>query len=309
MTALKPLDAALIAAYKSLATRLQDILPQHAPQATLGRTQALHIIAALHGVANWQTLLARPHRERLPDTPALVTLDRALAQRGVHVPAAVLPRLLDGLNPLTFTVLEENISDIPAKTTVTLSLLLHGPITPDPLRRLLLAEFERVSARTGFRYHAHPTSIFIWAYSSEAHDQGKAGHQAGMLQRSHADFQAGRPPKVTVDLDLIRAVQQPETVHFGLPEQTRRAIFRDHCRVTARARIATDEAHPVGPENTLETMRLNERYKCARLEEWNTLLAARHGLTDAQYHEVVVEGMTRYWPMTPMQDTATKTIP
>ena len=309
MTAPNPLEAALIGTHKLLAERLQDALSFHAPQATLGHTQSLHVIAALHGVSNWQTLLTCPHRERLPDTPALMALDRALAQRGLHVPASVLPLLLDGLNPLTCTVLKEDISDVPVKTTVAVSLLLHGPITPAPLRRLLLAEFERVSTRTGFRYHPHPTSIFIWAYSSEAHDQGKAGHQAGMLQRSHADFQAGRPPKVTVDLDLIRAVQQPETLRFGLPEQTRRAIFRDHCRVTARARIAADEAHPVGPENTREAMRMNEHYKVARLEEWNTLLAARHGLTGEQYHEVVLEGMTRYWPMTPMQDTATETIP
>lgn len=308
MTITTPTDAALVAAHKAMAQRLRARLPHYAPQAQLSHVQALHVVATLHGVPTWQTLQAHPDRSLLPDAPACTAAHRALADRNVHIPPLKLAQLLSELPLPLWRVLEEEVYDVPMKTQVAVSIVLEGRVTEISLRNLLQAEYDRVQALTGFRFHPQPTAIFTWAYPSEAHHQGGAGQWAGMVQRSHSDFMAGRAPEFTIKTSMLNALQEPEITRFGLPESMRRVIFLDHCRVTNRARLEADAAHPIGAQNTLESVGLNQDFKRARLKAWNALLATQHGITPEQLDQLIVEGLTAHWPIAPLWDTQTQTV-
>ncbi|UQN10829.1 hypothetical protein [Deinococcus sp. QL22] len=301
--------AAHTAGHKFLAKRLVQEVRTCVPASPLSHVQALHIVAALYGLPNWQTLEARPTQPRLAELAAQPAVQAALEARNVPDARRLSMHLITVKTPVTASVLNEEISDGSLKTQIELALLLTGHLTPEGIHTVLEEEFHRQTQRTGFRFHSRLTSIYIWAFASEAHYASGAGQIIGMVNRSSADLQEGKAPEFSIYSDRIDAFQTPANTSFGLSESTRRTIFLDHCRVTNRARLAADQRYPTDQKVTREVIRSNQEYKHKRLMEWDHQIAEKHGLSETNYHDIIVEAMVRDWPMATLSDTQTQTIP
>lgn len=298
--------AALQAGHKQLAHQIrQDLLSDGI---SLSHVQCLHVVAALYGLPNWNTLQARPHAPRLPLDRAVPAVTTALSQRMQQSHEHLVQRIAELPTPLAYTVLNEDRTDNPMKSQVALSILLIGEITEPSLRTLLKETFHSQLSRTDFSWHPHPNSIFIWAYASEGQYQSGAGQWAGMIMRSAHDTQVGNPEKMDINPGLIRALSQPKEERFGLSDSERRLLFLDHCRATNRARIAADDAFPIGSEDTRRDIQRNQTDKRARLDKLDAQLATRYKLTIEQLQDILVEGMTQYWPMGALTDTRIESL-
>ncbi|MBZ9715844.1 glyoxalase superfamily protein [Deinococcus multiflagellatus] len=293
--------AACQAGQKQLAHAIRHDLAQRGVE--FSHLQCLHVVAARYGLDSWNVLQARPLAPQLHPSAAAAGIMRALLKRGLTADAELGEQLAALPVPLTYTVLDESLTDYAAKAQVALSLLLVGDLTDAAVRQLLEDVFEAQCLRTDFSARPSPNSVFVWAYASEAQFRSDAGHWAGMVMRSADDWRTGRPATYDVKSALIRAVQTPAEERFGLSEPRRRQLYLDHCRATNRARVTADQAYPIDAQDSLNSVRANQAHKHAELERWEARLQVAFGVTAEQLHEIVVEGMTKYWPMSTIRDT------
>src|ERR671922_1382323 len=69
------------------------------------------------------------------------------------------------ISSLNYTVLKEEIDDVPAYTNVLTKVLVSEQITKDSLQRLLNQLYSDIMKRK-FKYHDVPHTIYIWLYAS-----------------------------------------------------------------------------------------------------------------------------------------------
>ncbi len=93
---------------------------------------------------------------------------------------------------IEYTVLNENIHDTPARTQVTLEVLVSGEFSRKGLMVLLNDLCARIQVREDFVYHQHPTHILIYAYTSEA--SPGLDEWVAMLAKSYAD----KEPRISI---------------------------------------------------------------------------------------------------------------
>lgn len=211
-------------------------------------------------------------------------------------------------NDVTFRVLHEDVSDTGLKTQIAAAVLVEGDVTSVSLERLLVRLFTAYTQRVGFQYRVTPNSIYIWAYPSEAHYRSGAGQWVAMISRSAAATTQGQAPTLTVSHTRLAALRQQPMEHFGLPEELRRLIFQDVCRIENAARIAPDAAHPVLATVTREELEQHVVMKRRLIDEGKGRLARAHALDVEQLTKIVVEGLEFNWPMANLNDVTTATI-
>lgn len=296
MAAYPTLEAAHTAGHKALAHHLSATL--QANGLTLSHVQALHVVAGLHGLPNWNTLHARPATPRLSLEAARPQVQGSLQRRGLPVSSALLDQLCALPTPVNFTVHEQQITDVPAHTKVSESLILTGQVDEPALRQVLHGEFQRLSQLQGFTYRPHPESVFLWAFLSEAQAASNAGLFAGRLKRSVDDFRNGVAPQLTIQSSVLQASRAHLAYRFGLAPETRVAAFLDVCRAENRARILADQQYPNPQE-----FRPHQRHMMALRETWLTEIAQAHQISVDDLHAIMGEGLSLHWPMDSLSAT------
>lgn len=300
MTAFQTLDLAQTAGHKQLAQLLAQAV-REAGQ-TLSHVQALHCVASLHGLPNWNTLEARPATPRLNPVGAAPALAKALQARQVTLSDDHIRRLAALPTPINYVAVED-IIDTPSKSQVAATLILTGQVTEAELRKLLLSEYERYAHSTGFNFRQHPNSIFIWAYMTQEQADSGAALWAGMGMRSAYDFQTGKPFEITIRPEVIASHYTHLPQRFGLSAEQRKRVFLDHCRATNRARVLADGEYP-----DVKDVDPNQTKKRELLERWNTQIAERFGIPADAVDDIAVEGLMHKWPMDTLSATQIESL-
>jgi len=214
-------------------------------------------------------------------------------QRAVAPPAA--------RTALTYEIVKEHVDDTFIKTEVYLKVVVSGNVTEAGLRQLLDELYSKVAARTGFRYHSRPNSIFVYAYASNEH--AASGPFMGAIMKSASETQ----PSVMIDEQQIAEWGKPPETKFGLSEDQRRRIWTETIRAEDRAAKEAEERYPepdpLGPsysqaaawEQLDKQLDVEERLS----KEYKAGVARKHGITDAQLREIGIEGSTKSWPFPP----------
>lgn len=196
-----------------------------------------------------------------------------------------------------YTVLDEDIYDAPVKTQVTLELLISKDISKEGLMALLKHLYEKNRQRSGFKYHKHPTNIFIYAYPSKEHADSGMGQWVGMLAKAYDDVE----PEITINEEFLTQLKKKPEEKLGLTETKRRSIFAEIIKVAHRANKEADRKYPdlkPGHSRTagLAQMKRWASFNNELVDKYENELAEKYSLTREQFDEIGLEGAVKSWP-------------
>jgi len=146
-----------------------------------------------------------------------------------------------------YSILDEELYDVPIKTQVTLNVLVSGEISDRSLRALLNQLYSSTKARRGFKYHDSPTNIYIYAFTSKERAESGMGQWIAMLQKSYDDVK----PTISINERQIAQLSAKPEELFGLPEEKRKEIWKELVLVEDRARKEAEERYPLDPTQSL----------------------------------------------------------
>ena len=207
---------------------------------------------------------------------------------------------ISNLSVPEYTVLDEDVYDAPVKTQVTLKLLVSGEISKSGLTALLNDLYAKTRVRSGFKYHDHPTNIFINAYISKEHAESGMGQWVAMLAKSYDD----KEPEISINEQQLKQLKARPEEKFGLPEEKSRLIFAEIVKAEDRAEKEADKKYPdLKPGEPgysraagIEQMKRRGEFKDKLKNEYKDQLAKNYGLTREQLNQIGTEGVVKDWP-------------
>ena len=107
--------------------------------------------------------------------------------------------------PLSYTILDEEVSDTPEKTMVILTIHVKGDITKDPLKELLKTLYNETRDRTDFQHHPSPTNIKIYAFARADSVDQKRNDWIARVIKGRFDMK----PQITINASVLRALSEP----------------------------------------------------------------------------------------------------
>ncbi len=188
--------------------------------------------------------------------------------------------------PLEYVVLNEEVHDVPIKTQVQLDILLSGEITEKALRALLKNLYSSIKTRKGFKYHEHPTNIYIYAYTSRAQQQSSMGLWAGMLALSYGD----KTPTIKIDKEYLTTIKAGPEKKFGLSETQRMQIFREIVKAEDDAMNAAINKYPNDGMKQIDYERQQAKANKENLRK-------KYRLSKEELDKIGFEGVMKKWPM------------
>jgi hypothetical protein len=183
-----------------------------------------------------------------------------------------------------FRIAAEDVSDIPIKTQVEQHIVVSGKITEDNLRELLRRQHAEIVSRSGFKYHASPTNVYIYLYDTEDRANAGQGLWLAMSQMSFGETEQ----QITVKSDQIERIGEEPQDKFGLAEAERQGIYKEAARLE---RTATDEAIERYPSDISRQLEFERRQK----EKYREQLAAKYKLTSEELQATLLEGVIKQW--------------
>ena len=196
-----------------------------------------------------------------------------------------------------YSILSEDVYDIPLKTQVELNILVSGEISETGLKALLNKLYSSTKAKKGFKYHNSPTNIYIYAFTSKERAESGMGQWIAMLQESPGDL----GPRISISKRQIAQLGAKPEERFGLSETNRIEIWKEYVLAEDRAWEKAEERYPFNTglsqsqfqkqaeKLTLFRQQLEKQYKGE--------LAKKYGLTLEQLKEIADEGVTKDWPL------------
>ena len=183
-----------------------------------------------------------------------------------------------------YTLLDEFLDESPGKTQVTMNILVPESATDQELTALLSQLLQDASRRTGFRHHAHPTVIGIYAYASREHAELGMGQWEAMVAKTPLN------PEPPVRIRLGRRAVEECANRFGLTMQKRMAAYKQLVRAERRGHAEAEREFPTDfSRRSEQAHQLGEQYKQD--------LADELGITRDQLDEIGTEGLLQNWPM------------
>jgi hypothetical protein len=195
--------------------------------------------------------------------------------------------------------------DAPVKTQVELRVVVTEKPTPAQLRAMLETLFGNVRRRTGFKYHSHPTAVYIYVHAKQCVDTRGDGW-IGMLAFNDALGKDG--PDITINIDRLDAVFLPPEDKFGLTEEQRKRVYWELAAIEDNARVTAEEKHPLPKPNApgyseeeVSFAVRKQRQLAGRIESMHKRrLGEQYELTEEQLLKIATEGTLKGWPMPPL---------
>lgn len=196
-------------------------------------------------------------------------------------------------NLLKHSVLNEEVDDNIAKTQVAVDILLQDKIiSEEGIRNLLNELYDQIKNRTGFRYHDHPTAIYIYAYSSREKADSGMGQWVGMLSKNHDDTK----PQIRISETQLRAVNIIAEEKFEFKEEERQKIWKKIAKIELKAQGGADHKYPINhPDATEEDMEKNAQLNYKLQEKYQKELAKEYKTTVAILDSISNEAIEKGW--------------
>ncbi len=191
---------------------------------------------------------------------------------------------------------EDVVSDVPLKTQIERDLLVAPDITKGALRNALLAHYNELKQKTGFKHHNPPTHIFIVAYPSEEYLAAGRMSSIGSL----LVIKRGKPQISIKDSYFDSRGKQVEMTS-ALAEKTRKQIWRELAGAEDKALTLAERKHPGWD---METIQKRVPYMEAMEKKFRGQICRRHGVTDKQLDSIMSEGIQKLWPQPDIGETA-----
>ncbi len=189
-----------------------------------------------------------------------------------------------------YEVVLDDSSDTPIKTQVELRITLDKRPSESELRALLRSLYEKAKKRSGFKFRAHPSAVYIYAFAKKNYHKNSGASWIGMLSYVPDD----KEPTISVNSSSLKAQFEQSSTRFGLTKSKRKRIYWELFKITDKAQREADRKVP-NPK-TLEdfTRQAGEFNKFHA--RYLKLLLRKYRITDKQRVQITVEGVQKNWP-------------
>ncbi len=196
---------------------------------------------------------------------------------------------------LNYTVLKDEVYDAPIKTQVDLEILINDTLYSEQnIRDILSFLYGKVKKRTGFKHHTHPTSIYIYAYSTMEKAKSGWGLWVGMISKSHNESK----PKIEISDTQLNSLTEKPVEKFGLSEKIRIEIWKKYILVERRARKEADLKYPLNKDKmSMDYMKKNGILSSNLKEKYGKELAEEFEITIIILDDISLEGLTKGWAL------------
>lgn len=196
---------------------------------------------------------------------------------------------------LKYEILKNDITDVPLKTQVALTIVLTDETTKinkETVSKLLANLYKRAKSRSGFKYHTHPTNVYIWAFTTKDKANAGMGQWVGMI--SDAANETNPDLKIS-DIQLNSLVLKPVD-RFGLPETIRLEIWHKAINVEDRAQKEADLKYPMDKKGITRSYILKYTNYRDKLEvKYESELVREYVITNAILDSISFEASHKGW--------------
>jgi hypothetical protein len=196
-------------------------------------------------------------------------------------------------NLLKYSILKENIDDIPIKAQVELFVLIEDTaITEQSVRDLLNHLYNKTIRRKGFRYHKNPTSIYIYTFTTKEKAESGMGQWVGMISKSHAD----NNPKITINEIQLNAIKEFSTDRWELTHKQRQKIWEKSILAEDKAQNEVDLKYPIDKPGITNDDMINNADLMRKLsEKYKNEIAKEYNIDKAIIDSIGIEGAIKGW--------------
>ena len=194
---------------------------------------------------------------------------------------------------LSYTILKNEVYDAPVKTQVTINLLITDTvITEQKVRELLTSLYDKTKERTGFKYHTHPTNIFIYAYVTKEKAISGQGQWIGMISKSFDDKQ----PKIDISEIQFQSLILKPVEKFGLSMKLRLEIWNKIFKIEDNAQKQADIKYPLDKADiTMEDIKKNGVLGDKLIGKYKKELCLEYAIDIKIVDSIGVEGIIKGW--------------
>lgn len=198
---------------------------------------------------------------------------------------------------LNYSIIKDEVYDIPIKTQVQLDVLLSDTIiTEQKVRELLSYLYDKTISRTGFKYHSYPTNIFIYVYSTKAKAESGMGQWIGMISTSFSEDR----PAIYISNEQLNSLILKPIDKFGLSEVIRLEIWNNYIKLQDMAQMEADMKYPL-TYSGIEMGNIDKNgdlyYKLQK--KYKKQLATEFKIDIAIIDSIKVEGILKGWAIPP----------
>ena len=197
-------------------------------------------------------------------------------------------------NLLNYKIIKNDVYDAPIKTQVQLDvLILEKSFSEKKVRDLLQFLYDKTISRTGFKYHANPTNIFIYVFSSKEKAESGMGQWVGMISKSYDDSN----PTINISETQLNSQSMKSLSKFGLTENERIEIWNKSIKIEDKAQKEADKKFPLNKIGiTMNEIKKNTTLSEKLIEKYKKELAEEYKIKKEVIDSISVEGLTKGWP-------------
>jgi len=194
---------------------------------------------------------------------------------------------------LSYSIYKEDISDIPAKTQVSIDILIEDKqFSEKQITNLLNQLYNKTITRSGFKYHKNPTNVFIYAYTSKEKANSGMGQWVGMIQKGFND----KTPTISISERQFNSMAETQDEKWNLTYQQRKDIWIKLISAEDRALKEAEKKYPTDkPGITNEELIKSTDYKNELETKYKLNVINEYGVKKNIIDSIVYEGIKMGW--------------
>jgi len=195
---------------------------------------------------------------------------------------------------LKYSVIEEDISDTPLKTQVSMNILLEDieNVTEEKLEILLNYLYNQQISRKGFKHHDHPNTILIYAYVTKEKSDAGMGQWVAMISKMYDDTK----PDFDISETQFNSLTATEQEKWGLTQKQRQKIWDKIIYAERNAQKEADKKHPldkpgITQDDMIKNGKVMEKFKIKYEDD----IAKEYKIEQSIIDSVGLEGVIGGW--------------
>lgn len=194
---------------------------------------------------------------------------------------------------LKYSILNEDIYDIPLKTQISLNVLIEdSTINKENIKDLLKHLYDKTISRSGFKYHNNPTNIFIYAFTTTDKAKSGMGQWVGMISKGHSE----NLPSINISDLQLNAINEIEVNKWHLTYIQRQEIWSKIIHLEDKSQIEADKKYPLDQAGiTFKDIKKNSELMKSLKEKYEKELAKEYHIEKVIVDSVGLEGIVNGW--------------
>ena len=192
-------------------------------------------------------------------------------------------------------ILDEEVVDIPIKTEITLKVLMSGGFTEEGIKEALNDLYVSALTKKRYEYHKYPTSVYIFAFTSEKAAMERGWAWLARLSKRNTDAK----PSIDINQDALTDLHSGDDMQFGLSKEKRKEIYKklaaNEAKVSALVREKYPPLDPLSPGYSREADLAQVAFEDELNAQNDEKIKREYGITRDQIYYIFAEGTMKNW--------------